>query len=228
MQAVFETLFDICYLVFVIAIGILILNKAKGRKEFILFGAMAVILGCGDAFHLVPRMIALCTTGMQDYAAALGIGKLITSITMTLFYVLLYYVWKTLYPQDNLKALDWMVWILAIVRIALCLFPQNEWTSAVEPLSWGIYRNIPFAVLGLLMIVLFFKTSGQDKHSPFHWMWLAITLSFAFYIPVVLFAQSFPPIGMLMIPKTCAYVWIVCMGWNALKQANRAASTFTA
>ncbi len=223
MQAIFETIFDICYLVFVITIGILILTKAKGRKEFILFGAMAVILGCGDAFHLVPRMIALCTTGMQDYTAALGIGKLITSITMTLFYVLLYYVWKTLYPKEDSKALTWTVWILAALRIALCLFPQNEWTSASEPLSWGIYRNIPFAILGILMIVLFYRTSGKDRKSSFHWMWLAITLSFAFYIPVVLFAQSVPPIGMLMIPKTCAYVWIVCMGWNALRRADQAA-----
>lgn len=58
---------------------------------------MAVILGCGDAFHLVPRAVALCTTGLADYTAALGIGKLVTSVTMTLFYVLLYYVWRCRY-----------------------------------------------------------------------------------------------------------------------------------
>ena len=220
MQAVFETVFDLCYLIFVITAGLLILEKSKGRKEFRLLGAMAVTLGCGDAFHLVPRMMALCTTGMQDYTAALGIGKLITSVTMTLFYVLLYYVWKTLYPKQDSRVLTLMVWILAVIRIALCLFPQNDWTAASEPLVWGIWRNIPFAILGILMIVLFFRTSGQDKTSPFRWMWLGITLSFAFYIPVVLLSQSFPAVGILMIPKTCAYVWIVCMGWKALKKAD--------
>ena len=51
---------------------------------------MAVTLGCGDAFHLVPRAVALCTTGLETYMEALGIGKLITSVTMTAFYVLLY------------------------------------------------------------------------------------------------------------------------------------------
>lgn len=218
MQAVFETLFDAAYLIFVITTGILILKKARGRKEFLLFGAMAAVLGCGDAFHLVPRMLALCTTGFDSYTAALGIGKLVTSITMTIFYVLLYYVWVSLYPSHNSRSLGWCVWILAIVRIALCLFPQNDWLAKTEPLSWGIYRNIPFAILGILMIVLFARTSGKEPASPFHWMWLAITLSFAFYIPVVLFADTFPPIGMLMIPKTCAYIWIVCMGWNALKR----------
>lgn len=40
---------------------------------------MAVTLGCGDAFHLIPRAIALCTTGLENYTAALGISKLITS-----------------------------------------------------------------------------------------------------------------------------------------------------
>jgi hypothetical protein len=46
-------------------------------------------------------------------------------------------------------------------------------------------------------------------------MWLAVALSFAFYIPVVLFADAVPAIGMLMIPKTCAYLWIVWMGFTA-------------
>ena len=44
---------------------------------------MAVTLGCGDAFHLVPRAIALCTTGLEHYTAALGIGKLVTTGPIT-------------------------------------------------------------------------------------------------------------------------------------------------
>ena len=90
MQAIFETLFDIVYLATVITLGIWMIRRSKGRKQYLLFGAMAVTLGCGDAFHLVPRAVALCTTGLESYTAALGIGKLITSVTMTLFYVLLY------------------------------------------------------------------------------------------------------------------------------------------
>ena len=48
----------------------------------------------------------------------------------------------------------------------------------------------------------------------FSWMWLAIGLSFAFYVPVVLWSHTIPMVGMLMIPKTCAYVWIVAMGYS--------------
>ena len=90
MQAIFETLFDIVYLVTVITLSILIIRNSRGEKQYLLYGIMAVTLGCGDAFHLVPRAIALCTTGLENYTAALGIGKLVTSVTMTLFYVLLY------------------------------------------------------------------------------------------------------------------------------------------
>lgn len=64
MQAIFETLFDIVYLVTVIILGIRMIRGSKGQKQYLLFGIMAVTLGCGDAFHLVPRAIALCTTGL--------------------------------------------------------------------------------------------------------------------------------------------------------------------
>ena len=46
-------------------------------------------------------------------------------------------------------------------------------------------------------------------------------LSFVFYIPVVLFAEAFPMIGMLMIPKTCAYAWTVLIGFNSMRNADK-------
>ena len=217
MQAIVETLFDIVYLTTVITLGILMMKGNRGNKQYFLFGIMAVLLGLGDSFHLVPRAIALCTTGLQDYTVALGIGKWITSITMTVFYVILYYVWSIRYQVTEHKGLTFAVYIFAIIRIVLCMFPQNEWLSAHAPLSWGIYRNIPFALLGLLVIVLFFQSSQQKNDHSFRYMWLTIVLSFAFYIPVVLFADTIPAVGMLMIPKTCAYVWTVWIGYSAMK-----------
>lgn len=217
MQAIFETLFDIVYLVTVITLGILMIKGSKGRRQYLLFGIMAVTLGFGDAFHLVPRALALCTTGLESYTAALGIGKLITSVTMTLFYVLLYYVWRARYEIKGKPGITATVWGLAAVRIALCLMPQNAWTSPDAPLSWGIYRNIPFALLGALIVVLFFRSAQKNKDKSFKFLWLTVVLSFGFYIPVVLFADAIPLIGMLMIPKTCAYVWTVLIGFNAMK-----------
>lgn len=220
MQAIFETAFDVVYLITVILIGITMIKKSHGDKQYLLFGIMAVVLGLGDSFHLIPRAIALNTTGLSHFTAALGIGKLITSITMTIFYLLLYYVWRCRYKIEGKDALTKTIWILSILRIALCLFPQNEWTSAHEPLTWGILRNIPFALLGFIIIYLFYKSAKEHHDTAFKNLWLAIVISFACYIPVVLFAQSFPPVGMLMIPKTCAYIWVIFIGYNAMKKHN--------
>ena len=218
MQAVAETLFDVVYLITVITIGILMIRGSKGARQFRLFGWMAVVLGAGDSFHLVPRVIALCTTGLENYTVSLGLGKWVTSVTMTVFYVLLYYVWRQRYQISGRFGLTAAVYVLAGVRIALCMMPQNQWLSAEAPLSWGIYRNVPFALLGLLMVVLFYRSTREQGDRAFRWIWLTIVLSFGFYIPVVLWADAVPMIGMLMIPKTCAYVWAVIIGFFAMKQ----------
>lgn len=207
MPALPESIFDICYLVFAIVSGILLLKKSKGRKYVRIFGIMTLLLGCGDALHLVPRVLNYWTDG--DYTAALGIGKLVTSITMTLFYILIEYARRDRYKIAGEKGVLASVWILGIIRIALCCFPQNGWTSAEPSLLWGILRNIPFALLGILTVVLWLRSAKNDK--PLRLMWLAVTLSFLFYIPVVLFAQTMPMIGMLMLPKTCMYVWMIVM-----------------
>ena len=216
MQAIVETLFDTVYLIYVITIGILMIRKGT-QKQYRLFGIMAVVLGAGDSFHLVPRALALCTTGLKNFTIALGTGKFITSITMTVFYILLYYVWRSRYQIEGKKNLTVLVYLLSGARILLCLFPQNEWLSASAPLSWGIIRNIPFALLGLLIIVLFYNEAKRRQDKSFRFMWLTIVLSFGFYIPVVLWADAIPMIGMLMIPKTCAYVWTVLIGYNCMK-----------
>ena len=124
-QAMVETIFDAVYLCTVITLGVLMLRGAGVNRQFTLFGLMAVLLGCGDAFHLVPRAFALCTTGLEAHAAALGVGKFITSITMTLFYVLLYHIWRRRYRVAGRTGLTAAVYLLAAARIILCLFPQN-------------------------------------------------------------------------------------------------------
>lgn len=224
MRAIFETLFDIFYLLTVLSVGIRMIRNSKGSAQFQLFGWMAVVLGAGDSFHLVPRALALCTTGLDSYAFQLGLGKWITSVTMTVFYVLLYYVWRQRYHIQGQKAVTWAVYALSVARVILCMMPQNQWLSTQPPLLWGIWRNIPFALLGLLIIVLFYHSAKKSRDRAFRWMWLTIVLSFGFYLPVVLWADQFPMIGMLMIPKTCAYVWTVLIGYRAMlheTQTNR-------
>lgn len=218
-QAIAETIFDIFYLCFALIAGLTMLIKGKNplvKKA----GLMAALLGAGDSFHLVPRSYALWTTGLEANAAALGFGKFITSITMTIFYLILYYIWRDRYQIKDRINLTAAMWVLSVLRIVLCLLPQNQWLAYRQPLLFGVLRNIPFAIMGIIIIVIFAQEAKKSNDSVFRFMPLAVALSFGFYLPVVLFSGIAPAVGVLMIPKTMAYVWIVLMGWKLYRQSQ--------
>ena len=51
-----ESAFDILYLLYAVISGCIIFKKAKNKTEKYM-GIAAIVLGCGDAFHLVPRVL---------------------------------------------------------------------------------------------------------------------------------------------------------------------------
>jgi len=214
MRAIMESGFYLIYLVFIMGLGIYLLIKSKEKRFFIYFGLAAFILGFGDAFHLVPRAVGLFSKTLDNpsetLAMFLGVGKLVTSITMTIFYGLVYiFIYKRVSKERN-KIFDILVIILMISRFALCAFPQNGWVTNDSNVLWGVLRNIPFVILGSIVIVLFFMHFKETKYLK--WMGPATILSFGFYIPVVLFASMAKWVGMLMLPKTICYIWIGILG----------------
>jgi hypothetical protein len=219
MQAIIEPVFHISYLSSVILVGLIMIRRGKDRY-FKWFGIMALTLGFGDAFHLIPRIIALMTSGFESHAAALGFGKFVTSITMTLFYLILYTLWKMRYQVKKTSGLDLTMGALAAVRIALCFFPQNQWFQYNSSIIWAIYRNVPFAIMGIITIGLWFRMGVLRQDANAIKMALAVILSFVFYIPVVLWGQIHMLIGMLMIPKTLAYLWVVLIGFGELRKGR--------
>lgn len=126
---------------------------------------------------------------------------------MTLFYVLLYYIWREYYGEKENRQTELAVWILAAVRILLCLFPQNGWTANSGSLAWAVIRNVPFTALGALILWLFWKNRAKDR--LFGRFWLLILLSFLFYLPVAVAAGLLPILGMLMLPKTVCYILMI-------------------
>ncbi len=207
-----ESSFDILYLLFAIISGCIILSRAKNPTQK-LMGIAALVLGCGDAFHLVPRVLNYFTD--LDMTAPLGVGKLVTSITMTVFYVLLYYVWQGYYRQSGSRNLTIAIWCLAVIRVVLCLFPQNGWFENSSDMTWGIIRNVPFVILGAIICYLYFAKRTDDR--TFGLLWLYILLSFAFYIPVAVGAGIVPMLGMLMLPKTICYILMIVAFLKAQK-----------
>ena len=199
-----ESLFDILYIITAVVIGVSILLKCKNKLSK-LMGYSILILGIGDSFHLIPRVLNYFIN--YDFNMYLGIGKLVTSITMTLFYIFMYYIYLNNYKVKENKKINYSIWILSFVRMILCLLPQNEWLTNNSPFIWGIIRNIPFVILGLIIIVLYFNNRNKDK--IFKNIWLYVTLSFIFYSIVVLGSSSISILGMFMLPKTICYVLIM-------------------
>ena len=212
MPQIGEAVFCIAYLVFDLIAAIVFLLNAGGSQVLNLFGVLTLVLGGGDAFHLVPRIIKAFRGDSPKVEWWSGLGLMVSSITMTVFYVLLFYVWKAIFPQVTYpELLPVLIWVSAVLRIVLCLFPQNNWLNQEGNPAWGIYRNLPFAVTGLCLVILFFL-SGNTGGYGLWMMSVAIIISFACYFPVVLWAKKKPMVGMLMMPKTMAYIWMICMG----------------
>ena len=219
MRAVFETGFYYLYLIFIIGLGIYLLIKKKN----IYFAIACIILGLGDAFHLIPRAIGLYTKTLDNPSATLalylGVGKLVTSITMTIFYGLLYlFIYKLVKKSRNIY-IDLVVVTLIIARLVLLCLPQNEWTTNGNDLYWGIYRNIPFVLLGALVVFLLFKYFRKEKYLST--MWIAVILSFIFYLLVVLLAGTYSWVGMMMLPKTICYMYIGVLGYLDAKNNKK-------
>lgn len=204
-----EAVFNIDYLLLSCYMGFQLLLTGHDNTIRLLAGIMTLILVFGDSFHLLPRMAVIITNAEERLRPALGRGKQITSLTMTIFYLLLWHIGLLLFSPDNINFLSYAIYVLAAVRIILCLLPQNKWTKRYPPVRWGILRNIPFFLMGILVIGLFFIY--RNIVPGFRLMWLAITLSFAFYLPVVLWSNKNPKVGMLMLPKVCAYLWMIAM-----------------
>ena len=213
-----EAIFDACYLIFDLITEILYFVYSKGNPLFILYGVLTLTLCGGDAFHLVPR-IKRAVYGTNDkIKRQLGIGLQVSSITMTVFYIILLFIWKLTFP--TLQAPLWveaMIWISAIIRIVVCFLPQNNWTSEEGNRKLSVIRNVVFAVTGIGVILLY-AISGNMYDLHMNRMVAAILISFGCYILVTLWSKTKPKIGLLMIPKTCAYMWVIVMGLQLLFQ----------
>ena len=93
-KVIAESIFIIIYLLFLLVASIiLIVNKSY------YFLLMTLVLGIGDAFHLIPRVIKNIKGNFKKSDFYLGLGTQISSITMTIFYLLLIFSFE-IYSVD--------------------------------------------------------------------------------------------------------------------------------
>ena len=217
-----ESVFCVGYLVFDLIAGIIFLTNGSDRL-FLLYGIMTLLLGFGDAFHLVPRVIRHMKGESERIRWWMDFGLAVTSVTMTVFYIILLYIWRLQNVSQSSRTVTGLVtnqsisllaavftgiiWSMAAARIAICLLPQNDWFGNGNR-RLSLCRNIIFSIIGIAEIILFLIMGGSYGIT----MAVCIFFSFLFYLPVTLFAKENPKIGMLMIPKTIMYIVIISLG----------------
>lgn len=202
-----ESVFCIGYLLFDLTAGIIFLVNGADRL-FLLYGIMPLLLGFGDAFHLVPRVVKHIKGDSERVRWWMNFGLAVTSVTMTMFYILLFYIWKMQNVGQNAQTIfTGIIWSMALARIVICLLPQNDWFGDGNK-KLSLCRNIIFSIIGAAEMILFL-IMGEAYGIT---MAVCIFFSFLFYVPVTLFAKENPKIGMLMIPKTVMYIIMISLG----------------
>jgi hypothetical protein len=202
-------------------------SLAHGRKRPArLFVWAFALLALGDTGHVGFRVLAYALGGLEARLKLAGVelglvgaGAFSTAFTVTIFYMLFVFIWSERFDRP-LGFTGWLLLLMGAGRIILMLFPQNEWDRVIAPQPWAWIRNIPLVFQGLGVAFLIFRDASATADRTFRWIAWMILLSFAFYAPVILFVAQIPALGMLMIPKTLAYVAIAFIAYRELFQPN--------
>ncbi|KMM17645.1 hypothetical protein [Synechococcus sp. GFB01] len=221
-----ELIFDAAYLVMlwmlVLALAARLRRSAPparwcGGPLAAAFGLLAL----GDTAHVGLRLVAL---GLGDPGLTLrlgpvdlpliGFGALATAVTVTGFDLLL------LQAQRRLSGRGWgllprALLALALLRLALLALPQNDWGAVIPPQPWAALRNLPLLLLTLGLGGLYGCASGPDQR----WQRAIgglLLFSALCHLPVLLWIQRQPLLGLLMIPKSLAYLAVGLIAYRRL------------
>jgi hypothetical protein len=180
------------------------------------------LLAAGDTGHVGFRVVAYALGGLDIRPAVLGIpvslvgvGALTTAVTITFFYMLMVYIWRVRFARPA-SAFTSVLLAIGVLRLVIMALPGNAWDSVVAPQPMSLIRNLPLTLQGLGVMGLILVSAYRCHDTAFQWIGGMIAVSYAFYAPVILFAAQIPLLGMLMIPKTCAYVAIAFIAYGNL------------
>lgn len=222
-----EVTFNLAYLAAVWALVVAMVRRMSAvateqRRVAQLVAWAFAFLALGDTGHVGFRVLGyamgdldLSLTAWGLEIGLVGLGAMATAFTVTLFYGLILFVWRARFD----RAFGWFEYGLlaaATLRLGLMLLPANDWNSTVPPQPWSTVRNLPLMVQGLGVAGLILRDALRKDDRTFIWIGVMILVSYACYIPVVFFVQQAPILGMLMIPKTVAYLVIGCLVYRDL------------
>jgi hypothetical protein len=172
-----------------------------------------ILLALGDMFHVGFPVFISISGWLEVYYSIANVGALLTAITITIFYMIFVDIWRVYFSKEK----NWVYYLLltiGIIRLIIILIPQSRLENRTLPIEWNLIRNIPLLILGLTIAFLMYWDGNLKNDTHFKNISYSIFASFAFYLPVILFASRVPSLGMLMIPKSIAYLVMAWLGYR--------------
>jgi len=186
------------------------------------------LLALGDMFHLgfrINNYFAGLSVGNSFYMITLGLGYIISGLTMTYFYIAIFHAWVLLYSEtystpNKVKIFTTILYIAFIFRVILTLLPYNHWFEGDGTVDFGfnfrLISSIPIYIIGIISVGLLFKDSRSElrentgidyqlnRGNFYASIWYIV--SFVTYSITIFFVAILPLTGLFMIPKTIAYI----------------------
>jgi hypothetical protein len=218
MRTRIEIAFNISYLVVIWSIVISMIRRRSTVSENntgLVKRLTWAFFALGDTGHVGFRVVAYAHGGLEANPVLVGLGALSTAYTVTIFYMLMVDIWRLRFKAR----LGWFGWLLigaGLVRLVVMAFPQNQWESITAPYDWSLLRNGFLVVQGIGVMGLILRDARRVQDRTFSWLGVMIAVSYTFYNPVILWVASLPILGMLMVPKTCAYIAVAVIAYRSL------------
>lgn len=221
-----EIIFDVLYLATIWILVALMLSKRsnlllENKRIGLLFIWAFFLLALGDTGHVGFRVVAYLSGGLEANAALTGIGSFATAVTVTVFYMLVTEIWRQRFDRKR-GFVWWSLMAVGIIRLIIMLLAGNQWGGSDTPLGWSLARNIPLMIQGLAVAALLLMDGIKGKDKLSKRISVFIFISYACYIPVILFARYIPALGMLMMPKTLAYLAVAFLAFSMFKAKRKA------
>ncbi len=227
MQILMESAFNVAYLIIIWTLVVLMSKRmravsANQRRVAELVRLAFLLLAFGDTGHVGFRVLAFAMGGLDAQITLFGapmnlagLGSLTTGVTVTLFYMVMVYVWLLRFERDD-NAWALFLILAGVLRLFILALPQNDWNTPTAQYPMGLYRNIPLMIQGWGLLIVILRDAYRRRDAAFQWIGWSIVASYVFYTPVILWVHRVPVLGMLMIPKTVAYLVIAFIAYRAL------------
>lgn len=142
MHSIIKSSFYIIFLVLTLVVGTKLLLNSKGNILVRIFGLTVLLLGVGEGFHIVPRILEIFTSDIGTYGSLMETGRFISSLSIIFVYLLLSWFGKIYYKITDKRYLEIVLLVFGFIGVVLSIVLRNSTDNLLI-----LLRNIPIMIV---------------------------------------------------------------------------------